>query len=86
MNTMNTNDYNPADDGNQGIIQPMAQSEEATAGIPQDQQLNPVHASGPEPEKAEVALDESDGDYGLNDDVLEEEAVENGDADETNDD
>jgi hypothetical protein len=85
MNPTNEN-YNPADDGNQGVVQLMAQREEANAGVPQDQQLSPVHASGPEPEKAEVAVDDPEGDYSLNDDVLQEEDVENGDVDETNDD
>ncbi|MVM34700.1 hypothetical protein GO755_32025 [Spirosoma sp. HMF4905] len=78
---MTTNDYNPADDGNQGVVQFMAQSEESNASVPQDQQMNPVQASGPEPEKAEVSVDDSEGDYGINEDMLEEEKVENGDAD-----
>ncbi|MVM38220.1 hypothetical protein GO730_12625 [Spirosoma sp. HMF3257] len=76
---MNTNDYNPADDGNQGLVQQMAQREESTPGIAQEQQMSPVQASGPEPEKAEV--NDPDGDYGINNDMLEEEEVEEGDID-----
>jgi hypothetical protein len=71
--------YNPADDDNQGVVQLLAQGEEANGGIAQDNRLNPVTASGPEPEKAEVA--DTDGDNSINDDVLAEEEVEDGDAD-----
>lgn len=84
---MNSNkeNYNPADDGNQGVVQLMAQSEEANAGVAQDQQMNPVHASGPEPEKAEVNDSDVDAN-GVNNDLLEEEDVENSDINETEDD
>ncbi|QDK81663.1 hypothetical protein EXU85_24845 [Spirosoma sp. KCTC 42546] len=84
MNTTNEN-YNPADDGNQGVVQLMAQSEEANASVALDQQMNPVHASGPEPEKAEVNDSDVDAN-GVNNDLLEEEEVENGVIDETEDD
>ena len=81
---MNPTDYNPADDENQGVAQLLAQAEESNAGVPQAAYLNPVTAQGPEPEKAEVNDDDpSDGaTNGVNDDMLEEEDVEDGDLSE----
>ena len=72
--------YNPADDGNQGVVQLIAQSEESTESVAQARQMSPITASGPEPEKAEV----SEGGVnieGVNDDILAEEEVENAEAD-----
>ncbi|GAB4034804.1 hypothetical protein [Spirosoma gilvum] len=81
MNTDN-NTYTPADDDNQGVVQVLAQSEASNTGVPQNSPLSPMNASGPEPEKAEVA--DSDGDSGINDDVLAEETVEDGDVEMDN--
>ncbi|GAB2579356.1 hypothetical protein [Spirosoma areae] len=87
MNPNDNNDYNPAEDDNQGVVQLMAQSEEANAGVAQAQYMNPVTAPGPEAEKAEVSdradLLPSDTDTesdGINDDLLAEEAVEAGET------
>ncbi|MBD2752315.1 hypothetical protein [Spirosoma validum] len=79
MNTSDNNAYNPADDDNQGVVQLMAQGQEASPGVSQYERINPVKASGPEPEKAEV--NENTDDEGLNDDITAEEDVENGEAD-----
>ena len=81
---MNENEqYNPADDDNQGVVQLLAQGEEANTGIAQAAYMNPVTASGPEPEKAEV--NDSDTDVvGTNDDVLAEEEVEDGEVELNN--
>lgn len=79
MNTSDNQEYNPADDDNQGVIQLMAQGEEANAGIAQASYMNPVTASGPEPEKAEVNDSDTD-EFGTNDDVLTEEDVEDGEV------
>lgn len=82
MNHNDTTDYNPADDDNQGVVQLMAQGELASPGIPQDGGLDPVKAQGPEPEKAEVNDSDTDAN-GVSADLLVEEAVEEGDADDT---
>ncbi len=79
MNENDNNDYNPADDDNQGVVQLMAQGEKAGAGAAQIEYMNPVTASGPEPEKAEVN-DQDTEVVGTNDDVLAEEEVENGEV------
>jgi len=81
MNSDNNKDYNPADDDNQGVVQLLAQGEEANAGIPQANYMNPARMQGPEPEKAEVNDAEVDS-VGINDDLLAEETVEEGDANE----
>ena len=82
---MNSNDrstaYNPADDDNQGVVQLLAQGEEANSGVSQAEYMNPVTAQGPEPEKAEVNDSDVDAN-GVNDDLLTEEEVEDGDADD----
>jgi hypothetical protein len=72
----NTN-YNPADDDNQGVIQPLIQA--TNGGFSQTGGITVPTASGPEPEKAEVA--DSEADNGLNDDILEEEDIEKGNVD-----
>ncbi|CAN5555703.1 hypothetical protein BH09BAC4_BH09BAC4_09920 [soil metagenome] len=86
MNSNNSSDYNPADDENQGIAQLLVRAEESNTGIPQADYMNPVTAQGPEPEKAEVNDHDdvpSDGTTnGVNDDMLEEEYVEDGDLSE----
>ncbi|WP_338870178.1 hypothetical protein WBJ53_22070 [Spirosoma sp. SC4-14] len=79
MNSDDNKNYNPADDDNQGVVQLLAQSEEANAGIPQANYMNPARMQGPEPEKAEVDGIDS---VGINDDLLAEETVEEGNADE----
>lgn len=76
-----TENYDPAEDDNQGVVQLLAQSEDSTAGVAQADYMNPVTASGPEPEKEEVNLSDVDA-SGVNDDLLEEEAVEQGEIDE----
>jgi len=81
MNSDDNKDYNPADDDNQGVVQLLAQGEEANAGIPQANYMNPARMQGPEPEKAEVNETEGDS-VGVNDDLLEEEAVEAGEVNE----
>ncbi len=82
---MNPNEkYNPADDDNQGVIQLMAQGEEASNGIPQAEQMDIVKAQGPEPEKEEVNDSETDA-ININDDILVEEEVEHGEIEEDND-
>lgn len=81
MNTANNKKYNPADDDNQGVTQLMAQAEEATPGVSQVERMNPATAQGPEPIKEEVKEEDIDG---VNDDVLAEEAIEKGEADENN--
>lgn len=82
MNTANNTNYDPANDDNQGVAQLMAQAEEATPGVSQVERLNPVTAQGPEPIKEEVNDEDIDG---VNDDVLAEETVEEGEADKKND-
>ena len=81
MNTANNIPYDPANDDNQGVAQLMAQAEEATPGVSQVERMNPVTAQGPEPIKEEVNEEPIDG---VNDDVLTEEAVEEGEADSKN--
>jgi len=77
MNPNDNNDYNPADDDNQGVAQLMAQGADANPGVSQVERMNPVRDSGPEPIKEEVNDDpDSDGDSSLNTDELTEEAVE----------
>lgn len=82
--TLNENtDYNPADDENQGIMTKLMQGEEANKGVSQLDYMNPVTNQGPEPEKEEV--NESDTEAtGINDDLLTEEDVENGDVEVAN--
>jgi len=77
MNPNDNNDYNPANDDNQGVAQLMAQGADANPGVSQVERMNPVMDSGPEPIKEEVNDDpDSDGDSSLNTDELTEEAVE----------
>ncbi|WP_420149990.1 hypothetical protein [Spirosoma sp.] len=75
--------YNPANDDNQGVVQLMAQGQEASPGVSQNDFINPVKAQGPEPEKAET-IDENADIEAINDDVLIEENVENGEANDSN--
>jgi hypothetical protein len=81
MNTANNKTYDPANDDNQGVVQLMAQAEEATPGVSQVERMNPVTAQGPEPIKEEVNDEAIDG---ANDDILTEETIEEGEADEKN--
>ncbi len=77
MNPNDNNDYNPANDDNQGVAQLMAQGADANPGVSQVERMNPVMDSGPEPIKEEVNDDpDNDGDSSLNTDELTEEAVE----------
>ena len=81
MNTASNKNYDPANDDNQGVVQLMAQAEEATPGVSQVERMNPVTAQGPEPIKEEVNDEERNG---VNDDVPAEGAVEESEADEKN--
>lgn len=78
---MNTDNYNPVDDENQGVAGSMMRAEKATYGVPQTDYMGPVTNQGPEPEKAEVNDSDSEAN-GINDDVLAEEEVEAGSVDE----
>lgn len=80
MNTNNNEKYDPGTDENQGVITKLVQGEEANTGIAQADYMNPLKAQGPEPEKAEVNETNTDAE-GINDDVLAEEEVENGNID-----
>ncbi len=82
MNTANNKKYDPANDDNQGVAQLMAQAEEATPGVSQVERMSPVTAQGPEPIKEEVNEEDTDG---VEDDDLVAETVEEGEADEKND-
>ncbi len=75
------NNYSPAEDDNQGVVQLLAQGEEANAGVSQIEYLSPITNQGPEPEKAEVNDSDVDAN-GVNDDLLMEEEVEDRDVDE----
>ena len=77
MNLADNNKYNPADDDNQGVVQLMAQGEEASNGVAQVEYMDPVTDQGPEPEKDEVNPSEIDG---VNDDIEAQEDVEMGDV------
>ena len=81
MNTSDDQSYNPADDDNQGVVQLLAQGEEANQGVSQVEYISPVTDQGPEPEKDEVNPSEIDG---VNDDILAEEDVETGNVEEKN--
>ena len=81
MNTANNKKYDPANDDNQGVVQLMAQAEEATPGVSQVERMNPVTAQGPEPVKEEVNDEAIDG---VNNDVLAEGTIEEGGEDEEN--
>lgn len=74
-----TKQYNPANDDNQGVVQVLAQAEEANSGVAQVERMNPVTAQGPEPVKEEVNEAGADA---VNDDMLAEEDVEAGEANE----
>jgi hypothetical protein len=89
MNTNENNDYDPSGDENQGVVTKLAQGEEANNGVSQIEYMNPVFNQGPEPVKEEVNNrdDRSAGAgpldseaNGINDDMLAEEDVENGDV------
>lgn len=81
MNPSDSSAYNPAEDENQGVITKLVQGQQANDGVSQADYMNPVTASGPEPEKAEVNDDEAEG---INDDILAEEDRENGEVDMEN--
>jgi hypothetical protein len=75
----NNNEYEPAEDENQGVITKLVQGQEANAGVSQIEYMNPITNQGPEPIKEEVNESDSDAN-GVNDDLLAEEDVENGDV------
>ena len=82
MNPNDNTDYNPAEDENQGVITKLAQGAEANDSVSQLAYMNPITNQGPEPEKEEV--NESDQESGgINDDVLAEEDVADGEITET---
>lgn len=76
--------YNPATDENQGVMTTVIQAEEANDGVPQVERMSPVMEQGPEPVKEELNEDGTDA---TNSDMLAEEDVEAGEANEkeTND-
>ncbi len=78
MNDSENKTYNPAEDENQGVITKLTQGDQAGAGTSQAEHMSSVVASGPESEKAEV--NESDAE-GVNNDMLAQEDVENGEVD-----
>lgn len=84
MNPNETTKYDPVDDENQGIMTKMVQGENAGGGVAQTEYLNPVVNQGPEPEKEEVNESDTEAN-GINDDMLAEEEVEEGDIDESDD-
>ncbi len=89
MNPNDNNEYNPADDDNQGVVQLLAQGELAGGGVAQADYMDPITNQGPEPIKEEVndageGLSDSEAN-GVNDDLLAEEDVENGDVTVDND-
>lgn len=79
MNSRNDTDYNPAEDENQGVLTTLIQGQKANDGISQLDYMNPVTNQGPEPEKEEVNESDTESN-GINDDLLAEEDVENGDV------
>lgn len=79
----NENEYNPGDDENQGVMTKLVQGEQAGGGVAQTDYMNPVTNQGPEPVKEEVNDTNSNG---VNDDMLAEEDVEDGDIEVDNDD
>ncbi|RIV18512.1 hypothetical protein DYU11_28485 [Fibrisoma montanum] len=87
---MENQTYNPAEDENQGVLSKMAQGEQANEGVSQTEYMNPMTNQGPEPVKEEVndQGDEQPGTEanGVNDDMLAEEDVENGDIEVDNND
>jgi hypothetical protein len=83
MNSTNNQDYNPAEDENQGVLTKLAQGEEANEGVSQIEYMNPVYNQGPEPIKEEVNDTDSDSN-GVNDDLMAEEDVEAGDVEVDN--
>lgn len=80
MTLNNDTNYNPAEDENQGVMTKLIQGEEANSGVSQLDYMNPVTNQGPEPEKEEINESGTETD-GVNDDLLTEEDVANGDAD-----
>lgn len=83
MSTNNT-PYTPADDENQGIMTKLMQGDAASGGVAQADYMSPITNQGPEPEKAEVNETGTDA-GGVNDDLLTEEAVEDGPIQEGDD-
>ncbi len=83
MNPNDNTDYKPAEDENQGIITKLVQGEEANNGVSQIEYMNPVFNQGPEPVKEEVNESDTDAN-GVNDDLMAEEDVENGDVEVDN--
>lgn len=73
----NPNEYDPSEDENQGVITKLAQGQEANTGASQIEYMNPVTNQGSEPVKEEVNASDSDAN-GVNDDLLDEEDVEDG--------
>ncbi|ADB39610.1 hypothetical protein [Spirosoma linguale] len=78
---MDNTTYTPADDENQGVMTKLMQGEAAGGGVSQAEYMNPIVNQGPEPEKDEVN-DADDESIGINDDLLAEEEVEDGLADD----
>ena len=79
MNPNDINDYNPAEDDNQGVAQLLSQAQKASGGVPQEGGINPVLAQGPEPVKEEVNESDTDAN-GVSTNLLAEEDVEDNDV------
>lgn len=79
-----TNDYNPTEDENQGVMTKLTQGQAANAGVSQAEYMNPVTNQGPEPVKEEANDGSMSDSNGVNDDLLAEEDVEAGDVEADN--
>ncbi|AQG78144.1 hypothetical protein [Spirosoma montaniterrae] len=75
MNPNDNQDYNPAEDDNQGVVQPLAQA--TNGGFSQSGGIAIPTAQGPETIREEVNASDTDAN-GVNDDLLAEEDVEAG--------
>lgn len=82
--SLDTNDYNPTEDENQGVITKLTQGQAANTGVAQAEYMNPVTNQGPEPVKEEANDESMSGSNGVNDDLLAEEDVEAGDVEADN--
>lgn len=78
MNSNDINDYNPAEDDNQGVAQLLSQAQESNDGVPQAGGINPISAQGPEPVKEEVNNDSDTDANSVSDNLLDLKDVENG--------
>ena len=78
MNSNDINDYNPAEDDNQGVAQLLSQAQASNDGVPKTGGINPISAQGPEPVKEEVNNDSDTDANSVSDNLLDLKDVENG--------